>query len=115
MQSDENTISTIQEQIFDRFEFDPQPHAVEQNHLNGCHHISALADDTSYLTNDDNIPGIITGSLMIPGNTTSSIEINIIPTVMTSTAARIVARTRMGTHTFSLPDAHFVEPRDMDV
>ena len=59
-QSDEDTLSTIPEEIFDGYEFDPHPHVVEQDQLNGYHHISAPADDTSSVTNDDNIPAIIT-------------------------------------------------------
>jgi len=60
MQSDEDTLSTIPEEIFDGYEFDPHHHVVEHDQLNGCHHISAPADDTSSVTNDDNISAIIT-------------------------------------------------------
>jgi len=60
MHSDEDTLSTIPEEIFDRYEFDPHPHVVEHNKLNGYHHISAPADDTSSVTNNDNIPAIVT-------------------------------------------------------
>jgi len=60
MQSDEDTLSTIPEEIFDGYEFDPHPHVVEHDQLNGYHHISAPADDTSSVTNDDNIPAIVT-------------------------------------------------------
>jgi len=60
MQNDEDTLSTIPEEIFDRYEFDPHPHIVEHDQLNGYHHISAPADDTSSVTNDDIIPAIIT-------------------------------------------------------
>jgi len=59
IQSDEDTLSTIPEEIFDGYEFNPHPHVVEQDQLNGYHHISAPADDTSSVTNDDNIPAII--------------------------------------------------------
>jgi len=52
---------------------------------------------------------------MMPGNITSSIESNIIRTVTTTTAARMVACTRMGTATFPPPDAQFAEPTGMDV
>jgi len=45
MQSDENTLSTIPKEIFDRYEFDPHSHVVEHNPLNGYHHISPPADD----------------------------------------------------------------------
>jgi len=60
MQSDEDTLSTIPEEIFDGYEFDPHSHVVEHNQLNSFHHISAPADGTSSVTNDDNIPAIIT-------------------------------------------------------
>jgi len=59
-QSDQDTLSTIHKEIFDGFGFDPQPHIVEHDQLNGYHHISAPADDTFSITNDDNIPAIIT-------------------------------------------------------
>jgi len=59
MQSYKDTLSTIPEEIFDGYEFNPHPHIVEHVQLNGCHHISAHADDTSSITNDDNIPAII--------------------------------------------------------
>jgi len=42
---------------------------------------------------------------MKPGNTTKSIESNTIWTVTTTTAACMVARTRMGIVTFPPPDA----------
>jgi len=60
MQSDEDTLSTIPEEIFDGYEFDPHPHVVEHDQLNSYHHISAAADDTSSATNHYNIPAIIT-------------------------------------------------------
>jgi len=60
MQSDEDTLSTIPEEMFDGYEFNPHPHVVEHDQLNGYHHIRATADDTSSVTNDDNIPAIIT-------------------------------------------------------
>jgi len=59
-QSDKDTLSTIPEEIFDGYEFDPHPHVVEHDQFNGYHHISAPADDTSSVTNYDNIPAIIT-------------------------------------------------------
>jgi len=31
MQSDEDALSTIPEEIFDGYEFDPHPHVVEQD------------------------------------------------------------------------------------
>jgi len=60
MQSDEDTLSTIPEEFFDGYEFDPHPHVAEHDQLNGYHHISAPADDTSSVTNDHNITAIIT-------------------------------------------------------
>jgi len=60
MQSDEDTLSTIPKEIFDRYEFDPHPHIVEHDQLNGYIHINAPADDTSSVTNDNNILTIIT-------------------------------------------------------
>jgi len=60
MQSDEDTLSTILKEIFDGYEFDPDPHVVEQDQLNSYHHISARTDDDSSITNNDNIPAIIT-------------------------------------------------------
>jgi len=60
MQSHEDTISTIPEEIFDRYEFDPHPHIIEHDQLNGYHYICGPADDTSLLTNDENIAAIIT-------------------------------------------------------
>jgi len=59
MQSDEDTLSTIPEEIFDGYEFDPHSHVVEHDQLNVYHHIRAPADDNSSVTNDDNIPAII--------------------------------------------------------
>jgi len=52
---------------------------------------------------------------MMPGNTTSNTEFNTIRTFTTTTAARIVARTRMGTAIFPPPDSLFVQHTDMDV
>jgi len=52
---------------------------------------------------------------MMPGNTASSIEYSRIRIVTTTTAARMVACTRMGIGTFPLPDAQFTEPTDIDV
>jgi len=52
---------------------------------------------------------------MTPGNTRSNIESNTIRIVTTTTAARMVARTRMGIVTFPPPDAQFAEPMDADV
>jgi len=49
------------------------------------------------------------------GNTTNSIESNTIRTVTTTTAARMVARTRMGIVYFPPPDTQFAEPTDTDV
>jgi len=60
MQSAKNTLSTIPKEIFDGYEYDPHPHVVEYDQKNGYHHISAPADDTSSVANDDNIPAIIT-------------------------------------------------------
>jgi len=60
MQSDEDTLSTIPEEIFAGHKFDPHSHIVEHDQLNGYHHISAPADDNSG-TNNNNIPAIITG------------------------------------------------------
>jgi len=59
MQSDKDTLSTIPEEIFDGYEFDPHPHVVAHDQLNGYHRIMAPADDTSSATNDNNIPTII--------------------------------------------------------
>jgi len=64
MQSNEDTLSTIPEEILDRYEFDPHPYIVEHDQLNGYHHISAPADDTSSITNDYNIPAIITNCVI---------------------------------------------------
>jgi len=60
IQSDEDTLPTIPEEIFDGHEFDLQHHVVEHDQLNSYHHVSAAADDSSEVTNDDNIPAIIT-------------------------------------------------------
>jgi len=60
MQSDEDTLSTIPEEIYDGYEFDSHPYIVEHDQLNGYHYICTPADDTSSITNDDNIPAIIT-------------------------------------------------------
>ena len=48
-------------------------------------------------------------------NTTSNIESNTIWTVTTTSAPRMVARTRMGIPTFPPPDAQVAEPKDTDV
>jgi len=63
MQSDEDTLSPIPEEIINGYDFDPHPRVVAHDQLNGYHHISAPADDTSSVTNDDNIPVIITDFL----------------------------------------------------
>jgi len=60
MQSDEDTLSILLEKIFDGYEFDPHSQVVEQDQLNGCHQTSAPAGDTYSVTNDNNIPAIIT-------------------------------------------------------
>jgi len=60
MQSDKDTPSTISEEIFAGYEFNPHSHLVEHDQLNVYHHISPPADDTCLVTNDDNIPAIIT-------------------------------------------------------
>jgi len=52
---------------------------------------------------------------MTPGNTTCSIESNTIRIVITTTAAHMVARTRIGIITFPPPDVEFVERTDTDV
>jgi len=52
---------------------------------------------------------------MTPENTTNSIETNTIRIVTTTTAARMVAGTRIGTAIFPPLDAQFVEPMDTDV
>jgi len=59
MQSDEATLSTIPEEIFEEYELDPHPHVVEHDQLKGYHPISAPADNTSSITKDNNIAGII--------------------------------------------------------
>jgi len=60
MQSDEYTFSTIPEEMFNGYEFDPHSHVVEHDQLKGYFHISTSADNNSSITNDDNIPSIIT-------------------------------------------------------
>jgi len=60
MQSDKETLSTIPEEISDGYELDPHSHIIEQDQLNGYHHISPPADDSSSVTNNDNIPANIT-------------------------------------------------------
>jgi len=60
IQWDKDSVSTIPKDILDGYEFDPHPHIVEQDQLNGYCHISTPADATSSVTNDDNIPAIIT-------------------------------------------------------
>jgi len=60
MQSDEDTLSTITEEIFGGYKFNSHPHDVEHAQLNDDHHITASANDTSSVINDDNIPAIIT-------------------------------------------------------
>ena len=60
MQSDEDTLSIIPYEIFDGYEFDPHRHVVKQDQLNGDYHFTTPADNTSCITNDDNIPAIIT-------------------------------------------------------
>jgi len=52
---------------------------------------------------------------MMHRNTTSNIEIQKIRTLTTTTAARMLARTRMGIATFTPSDAQFAEPMDMNV
>jgi len=63
MQSVEETPSTIPKAILYKHEFNPHPHVVKLDQLNSYHHISAPADDTSAVTNDENIPTIITDIL----------------------------------------------------
>ena len=54
-------------------------------------------------------------SSMMPGNITNSIESNTMRTVTTTTAARMVDRTRIGIVIFPAPYAQFPEPMDTDV
>jgi len=115
IQSDEDTLSTIPEEIFDGYEFDPHAHVVTHDQLNGYHHISAPADHIPQSpTTTIFLPSLRTSSMM-PGNTTSSIGRNTIRIVTTTTAARIVARSGMGIVIFPPPDALFAEPTDTDV
>jgi len=58
MQSDRDTLPTILEEIFDENEFDPHPQVVNHDQLKGYHPISAPADYTYSVTNDENIPAI---------------------------------------------------------
>jgi len=60
MNSDEDILPTIPEEIFDGYSFDPHPNVFEHDQLHGYHYISTPADDTSSVTNYDNIPTIIT-------------------------------------------------------
>jgi hypothetical protein len=59
MSSDDDTLSTIPEEIFEGYDPENYPHNIEQDQLSGYHHISNPADDPSLTTNDDNIPSII--------------------------------------------------------
>jgi len=58
------------------------------------------------------IPPSLQTLLMMPGNTTTSIESNTIQIVTTITAAGMVARIRTGIVTFPPPDAQFAEPTE---
>jgi len=60
IQSDNDTLYTILEEIFNVYEFDPHHHVVEQHLFNSYYPISTPTNDTSSFTNDDNIPAIIT-------------------------------------------------------
>jgi len=60
IQLDEDTLTTIPKEIWDTYKFDPHPHIVEQDQLYSYYQISSHADDTSFITNDDNIPAIRT-------------------------------------------------------
>jgi len=115
MRSDKDTLSNIPQEIFDRYEFNPHPQVVEHDQLNSYDNISTPAYDTFSATNDEIFPPLLRTLLIIPENTTSSMESNIIWMVTTTTATRIVARTKMGTTIFLPPDAQFAEPIDMDV
>jgi hypothetical protein len=59
MSSDDDTLSTISEEIFEGYDPENYPHNIEQDQLNRYHYISIPADDPSLITNDDNIPSII--------------------------------------------------------
>jgi len=59
IQSNEDTLSTIREEIVHGLEFDHHHQVVEQEESNGYHHISSPANDNSSITNEDNIPAII--------------------------------------------------------
>jgi len=60
MHSDEDTLSSIPKEMFAGYEFEPHHYVAKHDQLNGYHHISTPSDDTSSVTNNDNIPAIIT-------------------------------------------------------
>jgi len=60
MQSDEDTLCTIPKETFDVYEFDPHLHGIEQHQLNAYYHMSVPAGDPYSITNNDNIPAVIT-------------------------------------------------------
>lgn len=60
MQSDENIHPTVPKEILNGYEFDPHPYLVETDQLNGYYDIGAPTDNTSYVSNEGNIPAIIT-------------------------------------------------------
>jgi len=105
IQSFEDTLPTIPKETSAGYEFNPHPNIVEQDQLNSYYHISTSADNTSSITNDDNIPAIISHDVILSMNTTSSIESNIINNIMTTTVAQMVAHTRMETAIFPIPCA----------
>jgi len=115
MESDEDTLSTIHEEVFDGYEFNPHPQVVEYDQLNGYHHISGPADDTFSVTNDEEIPAIFTDVVNHAWQYYKQHRKQHNTDCHTTTTARMVARTRMGTAIFPPPDAKFVEHTDMDV
>jgi len=60
IQSVEDTLSTIPEDIFNQYKLDPHPQGIVHDQLNGYHHIYASTDNASSVTNNENIPAIIT-------------------------------------------------------
>jgi len=59
MQLEEDTLSMIQEEIFDRYEFGPHSHVVEHDYLKAYYHLSIPVDNTNPVTNDDKLSAII--------------------------------------------------------
>ena len=114
MQSDEDSLCSIPEEIFTGCEFNPHHHIFKHDQLNGYHHISTTAHDSSSVTDNDNIPAIITNIVNDAWIWYKQHRKEYNTDFHNTTAARMVICTRKAIIIFPPPDAEFAEPMDMN-